>query len=251
MPKIIKKNGYDVRVITQNGLDALVYKKRIAQVKEWNESLDSDQQIEMEPSYLKVQRSIKKAFKKCGLGPHKYFEQLLLAALSWSDDLEYRPNFSRIPLKLRLKHSDAFVLSDRETAIINLDKMRTTFEVMSGFLSIYSKSNKESAMFCDELLGDLEDALRNAEQDFVNIEKHFGSAKPLSSRDKAIHEMFSVLSGGTGVTDDKTPLGAVAGILQTMYRLEDPESKDWVSVMRAAVKRYADKDKPKRKRKEK
>lgn len=252
MPKFIKKNGLEVRIYSPNAIGAINYKETLAKVNECNEDLDSDQKIEMEPSYLKVRRRLIKALKNCGLPPQEYFNELLLATLSWTDDLEHRVNHVCIPKdvkkkykkmkkysKLRKKYHDVFVLSDKEAAEVNLDKIRATVaEVTSKFLSAHSKGQNGVTEFYSDLLADSKELLEEAEQNLIEVSKYFGSTgNPLSSRDKAIYNMFSVLSKNLRPDGKAEPIYAeIAETLQIFYKRKD--SKDLVAPMRSAVGRY-------------
>lgn len=216
------------------------YKKFLGRISEWNYDLPKFERLHPEPSFSKVRNQIEQSIKNCKLNTAEFFWQVFPAALSWSDDLEYKAmrihELDGVPTKKRLVL--LYSPSDREMAKTRLDKVRITVEVMSNFLKDFVQQHPDAKKICKILVSELEKEEIYAEEDKKRIDSHFKGKKPASSRDKAIHGLYSILSKNLGEDKNEAVYREIGHILQSIYRLKNDYYDDWVAAMRSCRSRH-------------
>lgn len=243
MPKMkkVSPNADEIRIITTKSLGYINYKNRYNDVARFNDLLPLSHRLKMEPRYLKVKDRLNKALKAYNLKSSMYFNKLLRAVLSWSDDIEFRAMEATKDAK---KRDDGifFNAPDGDAIKKDYDDLTITCEVMSSFIDNYIEENPDSKSICIDIWNKLDHKLSFAEKEYAEMKSNFKSNKAMTSRDKAVYEMYFILSKGLKPKDKNEPLYSdLFDILKSVYGLAAHKGQDTVAPMRAAVSRHKDK----------
>lgn len=243
----VKKIGnkeYKIKVIREGSIGYLNYKKKYDEIIELNQFVRPSERLPMERQYSKIRNKILAVLTIYNL-PSSYFNDLLNALLRWSDDFEYR---AMEGIQESKKDKDTLFLPsfdrpDFDEVKSDYDDLEITCATLSPIITSYIRNNPKSKPICKGLLNEIRRRRDDAKKTYEALEAHFKNGKAFSIRDKAIYEIYSLLSKTNISHRQKDFYNDIFELLQTVYGLTVGKAQTPNKWIASAISRHNKKPK--------